>query len=123
MRELQAGTFDRNRKDSLLLLRIQNSLNTLSLAMRDMLDSKEPYPLTAWRPQFDRLHTDLTDALAKEETYSPLDPSDSQRRFILQTPSSSSGRLSTAPSTLPKMGRKRKPARRFKSPCNLVRPR
>jgi signal transduction histidine kinase len=82
LRELQAGTFDRTRTDSLLLLRIQNSLNTLSIAMRDMLDSKEPYPLTAWRPQFDRLRTDLTDALAKEETYSPPDRSDSQRRYL-----------------------------------------
>jgi signal transduction histidine kinase len=82
LRQLQAQTMDRVRKDSLLLLRIQNSLNSLALAMRDMLDSTEPYPLSAWRPQFDRIHTDLADALAKEETYSPLDRSDSQRRYL-----------------------------------------
>jgi len=39
---------DRNRKDSLQLLRIQNDLNSLGLAMRDMLDASEPYPLIAW---------------------------------------------------------------------------
>jgi signal transduction histidine kinase len=82
LRELQAGTIDRNRKDSLLLLRIQNSLNSLALATRDMLDSTEPYPLSAWRPQFQRIRVDLADALAKEETYSPLDRSDSQRRYL-----------------------------------------
>ena len=40
LRELQSETIDRNRTDTLLLLRIQNSLNSLGLAMRDMLDSQ-----------------------------------------------------------------------------------
>ncbi|MGC1583170.1 MAG: hypothetical protein WA766_16930, partial [Candidatus Acidiferrales bacterium] len=48
LRELQHNIADRNRKDSLELLRIQNDLNSLALAMRDMLDNDEPYPLTAW---------------------------------------------------------------------------
>ena len=76
LRELQAGTLDRNRKDSLLLLRIQNNLNALSISTRDMLDSTEPYPLTAWRPQFDRLRVDLTDALSRS------DHSDNQRQYL-----------------------------------------
>src|SRR5579862_4388670 len=63
---LQDAIIDRNRADSLLLLRIQNNLNSLGLAMRDMLDGSEPYPLTAWRGQFRRLRTDLEDALARE---------------------------------------------------------
>ena len=45
LRELQNNLVDRNRKDSLQLLRIQNDLNSLALAMRDMLDNDEPYPL------------------------------------------------------------------------------
>ena len=49
LRELQNNLVDRNRKDSLQLLRIQNDLNSLALAMRDMLDNDEPYPLTACR--------------------------------------------------------------------------
>src|SRR6185295_9927294 len=48
----------------------------------DMLDGSEPYPLTAWRPQFQRLRTDLDDALAQEERTSPLDRSLDQRRFL-----------------------------------------
>jgi len=67
LRELQNDLVDRNRKDSLQLLRIQNDLNSLGLAMRDMLDNDEPYPLTAWSGQFQRIRTDLDDALRREE--------------------------------------------------------
>jgi signal transduction histidine kinase len=82
LRQLQEETIDRNRTDSLLLLRIQNNLNSLALAMRDMLDSHEPYPLTAWQPQFKRLRVDLDDALAREEKYSPAGRTADQRRYF-----------------------------------------
>src|SRR5271154_6505239 len=67
LRDLQNNLVDRNRKDSLQLLRIQNDLNSLGLAMRDMLDNDEPYPLTAWSAQFQRVRTDLDIALQAEE--------------------------------------------------------
>jgi signal transduction histidine kinase len=67
LRELQSNLVDRNRKDSLQLLRIQNDLNSLALAMRDMLDNDEPYPITAWSAQFQRIRTDLDDALQREQ--------------------------------------------------------
>jgi signal transduction histidine kinase len=82
LQELQARTIDRNRTDSLLLLRIQNNLNSIALTMRDMLDGSEPYPLTAWRAQFQRIRTDLEDALAQEGRTSPLDRSSDQRRYL-----------------------------------------
>ena len=66
LRALQTDLADRNRADSLQLLRIQNDLNSLGLAMRDMLDSDEPYPLTAWSAQFDRIRIDLESALKRE---------------------------------------------------------
>ncbi|MGH9567934.1 MAG: sensor histidine kinase, partial [Candidatus Angelobacter sp.] len=66
LRELQNNLVDRNRKDSLQLLRIQNDLNSLALAMRDMLDNDEPYPLTAYAAQFQRIRTDLDDAVQRE---------------------------------------------------------
>jgi hypothetical protein len=47
LRKLQSEMVDRNRRDSLQLLRIQNDLNSVGLAMRDMLDASEPYPLIA----------------------------------------------------------------------------
>jgi signal transduction histidine kinase len=79
---LQNGIIDRNRADSLLLLRIHNNLNSLGLAMRDMLDGSEPYPLTAWKGQFRRIRTDLEDALSREATYSPQDRDADQRQYL-----------------------------------------
>ena len=71
LRKLQSDLIDRNRKDSLQLLRIQNDLNLLAVAMRDMIDNDEPYPLTAWSAQFQRIHTDLDDAMRLEAALSP----------------------------------------------------
>jgi signal transduction histidine kinase len=82
LRQLQTGLADRNRKDSLQLLRIQNDLNSIGLAMRDMLDGEQPYPLTAWSSQFDRLRTDLEDALRREEQVAPLARTSDQRVFL-----------------------------------------
>ena len=85
LRELQTRTIDRNRTDTLLLLRIQNGLNSLALTMRDMVDSEEPYPLTAWQPQFRRIRSDLEDALAREEKFSLVDESPEQRRYMTES--------------------------------------
>jgi signal transduction histidine kinase len=82
LERLQGGIIDRNRADSLLLLRIQNNLNSLGLAMRDMLEGSEPYPLTAWKGQFRRLRTDLEDALAREAQSSPLGGDAEQRKYL-----------------------------------------
>ncbi len=82
LRELQNNLSDRNRKDSLQLLRIQNELNSLGLAMRDMLDSGEPYPLTAWTGQFQRMRTDLDDALKQEERYGVATRTPEQRQLL-----------------------------------------
>lgn len=80
LRSLQAEQIDRNRADSLLLLRIQNNLNTLALTMRDMLDQSEPYPLIAWKAQMKRIQEDLADALAREATVSRA--TEDQRRYL-----------------------------------------
>ena len=82
LRQLQTGLADRNRKDSLQLLRIQNDLNSLGLAMRDMLDGGQPYPLTAWSAQFQRLHLDLDDAIRREEQVAPTSRTSDQRRYL-----------------------------------------
>lgn len=82
LRQLQHNLADRDRKDSLLLLRIQNDLNALALAMRDMLDNDEPYPLTAWSAQFQRIRGDLEDALRIEEQTSVASHSPEQRQYL-----------------------------------------
>ena len=71
LRKLQSDLIDRNRKDSLQLLRIQNDLNLLAVSMRDMIDNDEPYPLTAWSAQFQRIRTDLDDAMHLEAGLTP----------------------------------------------------
>ncbi len=82
LRQLQNDLADRSRKDSLQLLRIQNELNSLALAMRDMLDNDEPYPLTAWSAQFQRMRTDLDDALRQEQQLALTDRTPEQRQYL-----------------------------------------
>ena len=82
LRELQSNIIDRNRKDSLQLLRIQNDLNSLGIAMRDMLDATEPYPLSAWAPQFQRIRQDLGDAMQKEAELSMAYRTAEQRHYM-----------------------------------------
>jgi signal transduction histidine kinase len=82
LESLQAATIDRNRVDSLTLLRIQNNLNSVALTLRDMLDHTEPYPLTAWRAPLARIRTDLADALHREAQYSPVTGSSESRQYL-----------------------------------------
>lgn len=82
LRELQSSLVDRSRKDTLQLLRIQNDLNSLALAMRDMLDEDEPYPLTAWSAQFRRIRADLDDALRLEEKLAGVPSEPGQREYL-----------------------------------------
>lgn len=82
LRALQTDLADRNRKDSLQLLRIQNDLNTAALAMRDMLDNDAGYPLTAWRAQFNRVRADLDDALRREERVAVARRTPEQRQYL-----------------------------------------
>jgi signal transduction histidine kinase len=66
LRLLQTETVERNRKDSLQLLRIQSNLNSLGLAIRDVVEGRQGYPIPAYRSEFDRIRFDLNDALQKE---------------------------------------------------------
>jgi signal transduction histidine kinase len=84
LRKLQSDMVDRGRKDSLQLLRLQNDLNTVALAMRDMLDAGEPYPLIAWSAQFERVRGDLDSALRLEEQYAEVHRTPEQRAYLSQ---------------------------------------
>jgi signal transduction histidine kinase len=82
LKALQKDISDRNRRDSLQLLRVQNDLNSLGLAMRDMLDIQERYPLTAWRAQFERIHSDLGDALRRESQFAVARQTPEQSQYL-----------------------------------------
>jgi len=85
LRKLQSEMVDRNRKDSLQLLRVQNDLNSVALAMRDMLDTTEPYPMTAWTAQFERIHQDLDAGLKLEESLAGANRTPEQRLYLSQS--------------------------------------
>jgi signal transduction histidine kinase len=82
LKRLQTEIIDRNRTDSLLLLRIQNDLHALGTALRDMVDSSEPYPLTAWRSQFQRIRVELEDAVAREAGVAPATRTPDQATYL-----------------------------------------
>lgn len=80
--DLQTRIVDRNRRDSLQLLRIQNDLNQLGLVMRDMLSGDEPYPMEAWKGQFARMKLDLADALRTESRLAPAERSPDRQHYL-----------------------------------------
>jgi hypothetical protein len=82
LRDLQRNIADRNRKDSLQLLRIQNDLNQVALSMRDMLDNDEPYPLSAWSAPLLRIRGDLDDAISKEDQLATASRTPEQRQYL-----------------------------------------
>jgi signal transduction histidine kinase len=50
--------------------------------MRDMLDNDEPYPLTAWQAQFQRVRSDLEDAFRREEELAVARRTPEQREYL-----------------------------------------
>ncbi len=85
LRELQNNLVEHNRRDSLQLLRVQNDLNSLGLAMRDMLDNDEPYPMTAYTAQFQRIRTDLDSALQDEQQLSIARRTPEQTQYLKES--------------------------------------
>ena len=85
LRRLQTELTDRNRRDSLQLLRIENDLNQLALSMRDMLDSDQRYPISAFSAPFDRIRADLDDALKQQEAVAVARRTPEQAQFLAQS--------------------------------------
>ncbi len=85
LRDEQTSITERNRKDSLQLLRIQNDLASLAVLMRDMADGSEPYPLQGWRPAFDRLRRDLAEATELERALAPAARPAAQQERLLKS--------------------------------------
>lgn len=71
LRQLQTGIIDRNRRDSLQLLRMQNDLNQVGLALRDITQSAEQYGTVAYQNELANKRSDLEDAFQTEGRFSP----------------------------------------------------
>jgi signal transduction histidine kinase len=85
LKDLQTQLVDRNRRDSLQLLRIQSDLHSLGFAMRDMVNGDEPYGLEAYRKEFTRIRTDLQDALQLENAAAPVERSPERQAYFAQS--------------------------------------
>lgn len=83
LRKIQTDTIERNRRDSLQLIRIQNDLNSLALAMRDMIEDRDGYGMQAFRGEFARLRQDLDDAIRLDATLA-VRPSE-QKRYLAES--------------------------------------
>jgi signal transduction histidine kinase len=85
LRDEQTAISERNRLDSLQLLRIQNNLSTLATAMRDMADRTEPYPMVSWRQTFDRIKADLDQAIVAEQALAPAERPEAQHARLVSS--------------------------------------
>jgi signal transduction histidine kinase len=85
LRDEQTAITERNRRDSLQLIRIQSNLATVSTALRDMADRVEPYPVVYWRQTFDRLRADLNEAITLENTFAPAERPEAQQRRLRES--------------------------------------
>lgn len=72
LRKLQTNTIDMNRHDSLLLLRVQNDLNTIALNLRDFIEADEKAHIADFESQFLPLRTDLEDSIQMERRIAPV---------------------------------------------------
>ena len=85
LRDEQTAISERNRKDSLQLLRIQNDLASLAVLMRDMVDRTEPYPLHGWQPAFERIQRDLAEATRLEQSLAPAVREPAQQARLVES--------------------------------------
>jgi signal transduction histidine kinase len=84
LRKLQTQTIDLNRHDSLLLLRVQNDLNTVGLKLRDMTELPEAAAITAYRGDFNSLRDDLEEAIQAEGKLAPVTRRAGQQAELLR---------------------------------------
>ncbi|HEX4771819.1 MAG TPA: sensor histidine kinase [Bryobacteraceae bacterium] len=71
LRDLQTKKIDLNRHDSLLLLRIQNDVNTLGLKLQEMTESRPPVTIKQFQSEFERLRGDLSKAVRADAQLMP----------------------------------------------------
>ncbi len=82
LRHLQTETIDLNRHDSLLLLRVQNDLNTVGLKLRDMIVAPRKPGISAYEDEFARLRTDLDEAIEAEAKMAPVRRADRHAALV-----------------------------------------
>lgn len=69
LQDYQVNVVQRNRKDSLQLLGMQDDTYQLAVSLRDMTLPESRYPIYYWRGKFSALHEDMNERLALEAQY------------------------------------------------------
>ena len=68
LQRVQTEIVDRNRRDSLQLIRIQNDLYQIGLTLREAAESSDKYPLSGYHAPLQALRVDLDEAILQERT-------------------------------------------------------
>jgi len=71
LRHFQRDVLERNRKDTLQLLRMQQDAYALAVSVHDMVGNVPRKPISIWGLEFRRLRVDLNQALQLETQYAP----------------------------------------------------
>jgi signal transduction histidine kinase len=82
LQRLQTGIVDRNRRDSLQLIRIQNDLYQIGLTLREAAESGDQYPLTGYHAPLQALRVDLDDAITQEHSLAPNSRTREQQELL-----------------------------------------
>ncbi len=74
LQDYQVNVVQKNRKDSLQLLGLQDDTYQLAVSLRDMTLPESRYPINYWKGKFSGLHEDMNNHLAKETQYATSTP-------------------------------------------------
>jgi len=82
LQRLQSEMVDRNRRDALELIRIQNDLYQIGLTLREAAEGSDQYPLTGYHAPLQAVRADLDDALARERGLAPESRTRDQQELL-----------------------------------------
>ena len=84
LQDFQVNVVQKNRKDSLQLLGLQDDTYQLAVSLRDMTLPESRYPIFYWKGKFSGLHEDMNKRLALEAQYAANTPAGDELRQQLR---------------------------------------
>ena len=84
LEDYQVNVVQRNRKDSLQLLGLQDDTYQLAVSLRDMTLPESRYPIYYWKERFATLHADMNQRLGHESQYAQSTPAGDRLRRQLR---------------------------------------
>lgn len=84
LQDYQVNVVQKNRKDSLQLLGLQDDTYRLAVSLRDMTLPESRYPIFYWKGKFSEMHEDMNNRLAMESQYAQSTPSSDKLRQQLR---------------------------------------